>query len=238
MFQSTSHNGFNAIFRTKEREVQTAADETGTRPRWPDVETTLRLASAAHQRLRVKSWATTKKNRQSALNVTERPTRKCDNCGSTDHVVTDCPKPRDEQRMAANKKKRDDAWQAWKRANPRPGTSGNNSGNRRNQGRGGQRSANLAEDKPERQRRVNDDGVPQVLNVNNKWVPDTKKINEAREAERLRALTSLIKDVSTASGTPPASPGAPEPAPATSTAAVDQMALIEARVKQILRRDH
>ena len=76
------------------------------------------------------------------------------------------------------------------------------------------------------------------MNVNNKWVPDTKKINEAREAERLRALTSLIKDVSTASGTPPASPSAPEPAPATSMGAVDQMALIESRVKQILRRDH
>ena len=79
------------------------------------------------------------------------------------------------------------------------------------------------------------------MNVNNKWVPDTKKNNEARETERIRALTSLIKDASTASGAAslPVPPAVPEPTPAPSNAgAVDQMALIEARVKQILRNEH
>ena len=81
--------------------------------------------------------------------------------------------------------------------------------------------------------------MPQILNVKNKWVPDTKKINEAREAERIRVLTSLIKFAS-ASGAPslPVPPTVAEPPPASSnTGAVDQMALIEARVKQILRKE-
>ena len=73
----------------------------------------------------------------------EKIKRKCFNCGSEDHIITDCPKPHDENKIKANKEKFLEAKQAKWNPCGRDGQRGRGNGGRG--GRGGGEAILLAD---------------------------------------------------------------------------------------------
>ena len=118
VFQTTSVSEFNAAFAEEDRQVRRQADKFGGIPRWPTITTITNLATSMYARLKNKGdWIADKKTATKAYQSStgspnSRPSgpsssqsnRECWNCGSKDHLLPDCPKPRDQPRIDAARK--------------------------------------------------------------------------------------------------------------------------------------
>ena len=120
---------FTEPLRAHQRMLQLQADLKGTRPEYPSVSDLLTLALTSYRRLdqsqvwaaRVRAHHARSNKRgttQSANNATSSTSRSsstgggssgyerhCWNCGSTNHVVTECDKPRNQSKIDAERKK-------------------------------------------------------------------------------------------------------------------------------------
>ena len=136
VLQTSSHPEFNKAFSEEQARVQREANRTGLRPIWPQVETLLLHAERIYQRLAMENkWNTSPSQKRQALTVNPTATvpastetkekrqvnlskRTCWNCEEMGCSVEICKKPRDEKKIAANRKK----FLAAKRAKGKPKT--------------------------------------------------------------------------------------------------------------------
>ena len=128
LFQTTSVPDFNEIFHTQYVSIQTQADLHGTQPRWPAVTSIISLATNTYRRLKHAGVWDKAVGKPSGAYVshsprlpptdmpTTRPARTCWNCGSTDHMCTDCPAPKDQAKIDAARQR----FLATKRARGKP----------------------------------------------------------------------------------------------------------------------
>jgi hypothetical protein len=125
---------FTEPFHTMITKLQTVADMEGTRPQWPSVSKILNMATNSYHRLKSSGrWDKSARAKSSAY-VTQatwrsprsetRPSGKCFNCGSADHMLYDCPKPRDERKIEGNRKKFFDDKKKRQSSSPRGSNSG------------------------------------------------------------------------------------------------------------------
>jgi len=99
---------FNAVFRRWQTDVQTQSDRLGVQPRWPKVSEINTLATNTYRRLKLRGvWDGLVKKKSPAYPATPSPTPKpgtrggkCFNCDSPDHLLPDCDKPIDEEKVA------------------------------------------------------------------------------------------------------------------------------------------
>lgn len=176
VLQTSSVPEFNHAFKAELDEIQRQSDKFGGLPQWPTVSELTTLATNTYQRLlNANQWHVAATTKSKGYNVTPRTgpsssnSRKvaCFNCGSPDHLAPDCPQPRDEAKITANREK-------YQRQN------GNNSRNQRPRGRGKPKHKTAA------------DGTPQIRNKLGAWVPDQKKIqNKAKLASIADSLAAL-----------------------------------------------
>ena len=124
IFQTSSVPEFNSTFEKEITDARRYADKYGGQPSWPSISQILTLASNTYMRLKSDgSWdvpSGTKKsaymsssdappgsnrssNRGSNSNSRPKGKIKCFNCGE-EHALPDCTKPRDEDRIAKNRK--------------------------------------------------------------------------------------------------------------------------------------
>ena len=125
VFQTTSVPEFNVAFAEEERITRREADKFGGIPNWPSITTITNLATSMYSRLKNKGdWVADAKTKKGAYNAngsgppalpdsTPRPKRSCWNCGSPDHLLNDCDKPRDQAKIDAARKR-------FRAQNPRP----------------------------------------------------------------------------------------------------------------------
>jgi hypothetical protein len=162
IFQSSSVEQFNRIFREEQEALYRDGDRNGYAPKWPSHKPLLALASASYARLKTAGvWDVPKQRAQTAAALTatgnghnhdgDRPKLKCFNCEKEGHMLGDCPDPRDEAKIAKNRK-------AFLKN--RPPRKGNNKG-----------------DKFKKVRRMKD-GRPEIKNKKGVFVLDQKKKRE------------------------------------------------------------
>ena len=123
VLQTTSVPEFNDTFKRKTNQILTLADEDGVLPIWPDASSVLKLALNTYKRYKFDgTWdgpmrkskalliaqpspkppSTSYKPRDPQQNVTSNIT--CWGCGGPHHL-DDCPHPRDEAKIEANRLK-------------------------------------------------------------------------------------------------------------------------------------
>ena len=111
VMQTSSHAGFTQVFEDEVATARRLADKHGGVPDWPSITETLNQAQNTYNRLVAGGeWLDTGRKRAPALHVsTMEPPRKCRrrcfNCDSEDHLLPDCPEPRDEAKIKANLQK-------------------------------------------------------------------------------------------------------------------------------------
>ncbi len=107
VYQTSSVTEFNRPFATQEESILMKSDMRGTHPAWPSVSELNSLALNMYRRLKASGAWDSKVKGQSGAFTTQfiREVLKCFNCGSTDHLLNACPKPRNEERIAANRAK-------------------------------------------------------------------------------------------------------------------------------------
>ena len=172
IFLTCSHEEFTAPFQQVKNRVMATADMAGTAPSWPSVTELTNMASYNYARNRQLVWGAAP-TKSSAFNSNLTPHGphagkpgnqgkgglKCFNCNSEEHMAGDCPKPRDERKIAAARK----AYMDKKNAN---GNSNRSSNKKKSRGDGRHRNKD------------GDKKRPEILNKNGYWVPDTKKLRE------------------------------------------------------------
>jgi hypothetical protein len=116
IFQTSSVESFNRVFKDRKEELFWSADELNRTSEWPQPKALFNLASKTYSRLKIAGdWdipAETKKKSADGYTATgtnpgsnqrsgSRPSGnlKCFNCGEN-HLLPDCPKPRDEDKIA------------------------------------------------------------------------------------------------------------------------------------------
>ena len=115
LFQTSTVPEFNEIFHAQSVSIQTKADLCGTPPDWPSVAAAIGLATNAHRRLKQSGvWdASISRSSGAFTNVPQRSHSShdhsgnpsgcaCFNCGSHDHMLNDCPHPRNEKKIKEN----------------------------------------------------------------------------------------------------------------------------------------
>lgn len=149
VFQTTSVSDFNAAFAEEERLAQREADKSGGLPAWPEIEEITSLATNTYSRLKnTGHWvkpakpaamiSTPKKTPKTPttpkamlqFNPADKGTKtiykkfdpECFNCGGK-HLVQDCPKPKNEDTIKANRKKFFDKIRAKREARTNPQAS-------------------------------------------------------------------------------------------------------------------
>lgn len=193
--QTSSVPEFNEIFKEEERRARRRADRKGGVPQWPLYTEMLRMASMTYRRmLRAGTWNVPNSAKSKTYNVVgrtfnpagsgsggaQRPPRRCWNCGSSDHILPECDKPRDQAKI-------DRAVQEHRANNPRrrPNDRGNPRG-RRDQGRRPpQGRAHAA--RPRDVEALDTNGRPLMINRRNQMVPDQRRIRAQRRANIARA---------------------------------------------------
>jgi hypothetical protein len=116
IFQTSSVESFNRVFRDRKEELFWSADELNRTPEWPQPKALFNLASKTYSRLKIAGdWdVPVETKKKSADGYTATGTNsgsnqqsgscppgnlKCINCGKK-HLLPDCPKPRDEDKIA------------------------------------------------------------------------------------------------------------------------------------------
>ena len=105
VMQTSSNDEFNKVFATEVADARRLADKYGGQPTWSTVTQTLSQATSTYRRmLQSGTWEIPKKRAAAFVADTstdERPRkreRRCFNCDG-DHLLPQCPKPRDEARI-------------------------------------------------------------------------------------------------------------------------------------------
>jgi hypothetical protein len=176
VFQTTSVPEFNETFKDEEKGARRSADKNGGQPNWPTHEQLTRLATTTYNRLKVSGeWDVPTTTRAKSYNTVantsgntsgDKPSfeRSCWNCGSKDHMLNDCTKPRDEAKVTKARQQF--------RARRQP----NNQGSRRTQ---------------PQHKRMN--GKPMILNKKGAYVLDQKKVQDKRKKGQLESALSAIQ---------------------------------------------
>ena len=109
IFQTTSNHQFNRAFKTIKDDALAESDRTSKLPVYPSVSALCDQASNMYSRLCKKKdgWVKSTKKKASGFagqaNVgqgrPQGPPPKCWNCGSPDHMVPKCDKPKDQKRI-------------------------------------------------------------------------------------------------------------------------------------------
>lgn len=119
VLQTTSVPKFNEGIAYEQTRARHEADKFGGRPEWPSVEQITLLATNTYRRMVTNNeWHAPPGVKSSGFNAVKGPSTRgpppnrqhnpkrgnaaCFNCGDPDHLVYNCPKPRDEQRIVAN----------------------------------------------------------------------------------------------------------------------------------------
>jgi hypothetical protein len=203
LFMTSSVLEFNESFAFEHRRIVHEADMTGKRPKWPTVESLTLLATNSYGRLtRDMKWTGAAQAKKSAFIAdpsapatpqSNAPKRACFNCGSPNHLLPDCPKPRDEEKIAKNRKSL---------RKPKSTSTMSSSSNN-----------------PTKKRTKTINGVPHVLNVNNQYVPDQRALRLQANTERDRldaatqAVTAALQQTQRTPASTPASAPSPAPTP-------------------------
>jgi uncharacterized membrane protein YgcG len=190
VFQTTSVDLFNQTFKEEENKAEVESYKHGGTIKYPSVEESLNLATNMYSNMRPIWTGTTG---TSAYNTTpSTPSsykRTCDNCGSEDHILPDCPKERDEAAIAANRQRRLSRF-----------SRGGGRGGRGRGGRGGGRSrgGRGAHCTRERKRLTTGEGIHLIQNKHGHFVPDTKRNREAQTAleaqAHQQAFTAAVRE--------------------------------------------
>jgi hypothetical protein len=112
ILQTSSVSKFNEIFEHEEELAHRAAARTLGHTVWPTHDELMTLASRQYERFKqANEWHVSKSvSKKGYLTQTsgirDLSKVKCDNCGQTGHLSTTCPKPKDPERCARNRKKR------------------------------------------------------------------------------------------------------------------------------------
>ena len=111
VFQTTSIQEFNDAFLDKEHQVCHSSDECGGIPAWPTIANITNMATWMCTHMKNKGdWVANAKTKSSAYQANElqsshhptgsssssRANHACWNCGSSKHLLPDCPKPHDQ----------------------------------------------------------------------------------------------------------------------------------------------
>jgi hypothetical protein len=191
VFQTSSVPAFNGAFEHELMMARHKADKFGGRPKWPTVGQLTSLATNIYTRLNQNGeWVKPSGGKASAFQFIKptgqtqpgrgdpqrsRPPFRCFNCGSEAHGLPDCDKPRNEDKIAAN------------RARMAAATAGRG-GSGRGRGRGGRGRGGRGSRPPYKS---NPEGRPMVLNKKGAYVLDQKKVKKTQALETLvRALTN------------------------------------------------
>ncbi len=122
ILMTCSVRAFTGPLHHQKEDILFAADKAGIEPQWPSIGELLNMASNSYRRLKsAGKWDkyTSKKGSyfsgqlpamtpRTPGNTPQRkpkPGQRCWNCGSDKHLLPDCPKPRDENKIDANRKK-------------------------------------------------------------------------------------------------------------------------------------
>jgi hypothetical protein len=128
VFQTSTVPDFNTIFEHLTNMVEIKMRLEPGKDHWPLPDVLLDMAESKYLELHhIDKWngVTTKAN-QSAFTAGEngtKPTYRCFNCGSADHMLDKCPKPRNEQQITQRR-------EAYKKENPGSTKSKTNNGSR------------------------------------------------------------------------------------------------------------
>ena len=165
IFQTSSVDAFNVVFRNMRNDIVVAADMSGTLPEWPTVSQLTSLATKTYHRLlTLNQWIApvAPSALVGSVPTPSRPRGKCFNCGG-DHLLPACTEPRDEVKIKAAR----DAFAATK-TRPPGGRSGPSGG--RFPGRGGGGGSG----RPPK-RTTAKGGKPMILNKQGVYVLDQKR---------------------------------------------------------------
>jgi hypothetical protein len=188
VFQTTSVPEFNETFKDEEKGARRSADKNGGQPNWPTHEQLTRLATTTYNRLKVSGeWDVPKASRAKSYNAVGSPggttpgykqpfERTCWNCGSKDHMLNDCTRPRDEAKVTK-------ARQQFRARRPP-----NSQGQRRPQ--------------PQHKKI---DGKPMILNKKGAYVLDQKKIQDKRKKGQFESALTAIRALNVTSSSRPKS---------------------------------
>jgi hypothetical protein len=168
VFQTTSVHEFNLLFKDEQRRIQRVADMEGARPVWPAVSMVLNLATNSYRRMKASGeWLKPSKKTAFTGEVPHSGDKKktyvivCWNCGGQ-HLLKECPKPKDESRIQAARKKFKEKLSELKKKRRKGSTPP--------------------------QRKTGEDGKPMILNKNGVYVLDQKAYKAS--LSRTPAITS------------------------------------------------
>ena len=180
IFQTSSLDEFNAVFRFEERQARQQADKYGGAAKWPSVSTTCALATNTYCRMNgpgaSNQWVAPAKQ-GAAFNASGGPpsnksTNKCFNCGKVGCIPSTCDEPLDQDRIAK-------ARAAWRARGTGRGRGKDGRGDRRGgAGRGQPRAHKASKDAQ---------GRPLKKNKNGDMVVDTAKYSAMKASSELSA---------------------------------------------------
>jgi hypothetical protein len=210
IMQTSSVEPFNRVFRDEKESLLREGDKQGIIPEFPEWKSILSLAAATYARLIASGRWNVPTKKEAALTAQpgkpqgtrpggDRPKRRCYNCGSDDHLLPDCPHPRDEAKIT----KAREEFAKNKRRNPQ----------QQNKGKPKAHKASV-------ETKVDSKGRALCLNKNKEWVVDQKALKskqaEDKQNEAIKALTAATTPQPRPSEESPVSPS-PSQAPTTLT---------------------
>ncbi|CAB9525582.1 unknown protein [Seminavis robusta] len=174
IFQSSSNSQFNKTFKDVKDAALAESDRTSKLPVYPSISELCDQAANMYNRLarQPDGWVKSSKKKasgfQAQANTNSRggggPPLKCWNCGSPDHMMPKCPKPKDESRIAKARKAFLDAKK---------------------------KSGNSSKDKHSRLTKMSEDGKPLIQNKHGQFVLNQKVW---KEMQTDRAMMGVICD--------------------------------------------
>jgi hypothetical protein len=229
LFQSSTVPDFNQTFVDLERRCQVEADSSGLAVvKWPSIDSITQLALATYYCLSASGqWA--KGTRPAGLTVVpfDWHPGACFNCGAMDHLLKDCPKPRNDAIIEANLQAMKDykkLHQTKDKSSDRPPGRGGGHGRGRDRGRGRGRGRGGDSSRP--RHKLTKDGKPLRLNPQGNYVLDQHKWHLMQNEQAVERLTTLLSQSGGPAGdtsdSPPPPPAAPSAA-AASTAQADRI---------------
>ena len=242
--QTTTVSSFNAYFKQLQRDTLDKMDEpeytssgrilrrNHMTPKTKPLEVILVSAESKYLRL-VKSGTWNVSANSPAANFTptgggppsggaSRLKRSCFNCGDPDHMANNCPKPRDDAKVAAAKAAYEEKKKHFK-------SSTNNKGGQSSGNRSGKPSKSFH-------------GIPTTTNKNGETILDQKKWNSKRVERDKQVAAHLLKVFKAQTATNAANPvpdpaAAPAPAPAPTPAPAPAPTAAKAVTKELKYSD-
>ena len=216
VFQTSTVPEFNSLFEHYSTSVEVKTRTDPGKDHWPSPDVLFEMAEAKYLELhQIDKWSgvTTKAN-QSVFNAAGGGTitRRCFNCGSPDHSLPKCPKPRNEQQIEQRKK----AFQSEKEAsNSNKSSDGKKKSDGSRKGKKGKTVGKFAEPTPSEKNRRKIDGKWFTYNTEKKrWFVEKSGGNGANGNAPAPAAQQAAAGSPTPSTTPPVPPVSTTPTPA------------------------